>query len=87
GMKHLLRIALIVLVVGIAVVVYLGWPDTARVPFAQVTGKRPTITDPRDQTIPTFKIADAIGWQGGRTPIPAPGLKVQAFAQGLDHPR
>ncbi|AXJ95921.1 MULTISPECIES: sorbosone dehydrogenase family protein [unclassified Sphingomonas] len=86
-MKHLLRIALIVLVVGIAVVVYLGWPDTARVPFAQVTGKRPTITDPRDQTIPTFKIADAIGWQGGRTPIPAPGLKVQAFAQGLDHPR
>ncbi|WP_203310348.1 PQQ-dependent sugar dehydrogenase [Sphingomonas beigongshangi] len=86
-MKHLLRVALIVLLVGIAAVVYLAWPDTARVPFDEVTGKRPKITDPRDQTIPTFKVADAVGWRDGRTPVAAAGLKVQPFAAGLDHPR
>ena len=27
------------------------------------------------------------GWTGGQTPIAAPGLKVNAFATGLEHPR
>ena len=27
------------------------------------------------------------GWPEGVMPTPAPGLKVQAFAQGLQHPR
>lgn len=86
-MKHTFRLLGIIAAIGIAVIAWLAWPDTARVPFERVTGKTPQITDPRDQTIPTVKVADAIGWQNGKTPVPAPGLAVKAFATGLDHPR
>ena len=85
--KHVLRVGAIVLVLLVGVVAYLGWPDRARVAFAAVTGARPAITDPREQTIPTVGIAKAVGWSGDAKPTPAPGLQVAAFATGLDHPR
>ncbi|RZJ16700.1 MAG: sorbosone dehydrogenase family protein, partial [Brevundimonas sp.] len=37
--------------------------------------------------VPTVRIAPAVGWSEGRTPTPAAGLRIQAFATGLDHPR
>jgi glucose/arabinose dehydrogenase len=37
--------------------------------------------------IPTLKMPTAKGWSEGETPTAAPGLKVNAFAAGLDHPR
>jgi glucose/arabinose dehydrogenase len=37
--------------------------------------------------IPTVKIAPAIGWPEGHTPVAAPGFAVAAFAKNLDHPR
>jgi glucose/arabinose dehydrogenase len=37
--------------------------------------------------IPTVKIAPAVGWPQGGAPRPAPGLAVNTFATGLDHPR
>ena len=37
--------------------------------------------------IPTVDVAKAIGWPKGKTPTPAAGLSVSAFAEGLDHPR
>jgi len=33
------------------------------------------------------KVSKAVGWPGGLTPAAAPGLKVNAYASGLDHPR
>ena len=36
--------------------------------------------------IPRTTVAKAVGWKGAR-PTPAPGLRVTAFAEGLDHPR
>ena len=83
-LKHLLRVALLFLVIAIGIGVYLGWPDTARVDIAQVQGTRPLITEPRRQVIPTVKVADVVGWQGGAMPTPAAGLTVQPFARGLD---
>lgn len=51
-------------------------------------GLKPTIPGPKPQgSIPTLKMPTAKGWQDGRTPVPAPGLKVNAFARDLDHPR
>lgn len=50
-------------------------------------GPNPTLPRPRPTLIPTVNIADAIGWQKGGMPTPAKGLKVNAFATGLDHPR
>ncbi len=37
--------------------------------------------------VPTVNPAKAIGWSEGRLPLPAEGLSVQVYAQGLDHPR
>jgi len=34
-----------------------------------------------------MKLSKAVGWKPRETPIPAEGFEVQAFAQGLDHPR
>ena len=86
-LKHVLRVLALVLVVAIGILAYLTWPDTARLSVDQVAGRRPAITDPREQIIPTVGIARPVGWQGGAMPTPAAGLKVQPFATGLDHPR
>lgn len=37
--------------------------------------------------LPTLKMPTARGWDPGQLPIAAPGLKVNAFASGLKHPR
>lgn len=51
-------------------------------------GTAPAIPPAKPQgSIPTLKMPTAQGWTGGQTPIAAPGLKVNAFARGLDHPR
>jgi glucose/arabinose dehydrogenase len=52
------------------------------------TGPNPTLPSPAEpKLVPTVKIAPAKGWAGGAKPIAAPGMTVQAFATGLEHPR
>jgi glucose/arabinose dehydrogenase len=54
----------------------------------QAVGAAPMIPDGRPQgKIPTLKMPTAKGWVLGQTPLAAPGLKVNAFATGLKHPR
>ncbi len=50
-------------------------------------GPRPQLPPPRTTPIPTVKVASAVGWPAGRTPVPAGGFAVAPFAAGLDHPR
>ena len=51
-------------------------------------GSAPAIPPARPQgAIPTLKMPTARGWSPGQTPLAAPGLAVNAFAAGLDHPR
>jgi glucose/arabinose dehydrogenase len=51
-------------------------------------GSAPAIPAARPQgNIPTLKMPTAQGWSEGKTPVAAPGLKVNAFATGLKHPR
>ncbi len=51
-------------------------------------GNAPVIPAAKPQgSIPTLKMPTARGWVQGQTPIAAPGLKVNAFATGLKHPR
>jgi glucose/arabinose dehydrogenase len=64
-----------------------GCRQSATLPLADGTGPQPRLPEPREQLIPTVKIAPAVGWPAGRTPIPAAGLAVRAFADGLEHPR
>ena len=51
-------------------------------------GSTPTIPAAKAQgSIPTLKMPTARGWPHGQTPVAAAGLKVNAFAAGLKHPR
>ena len=50
-------------------------------------GPKTVLPAPNKQTIPTVNIAPAVGWPAGSMPTAAAGLRVQAFASGLDHPR
>ena len=51
-------------------------------------GEDPAIPAAKPQgVIPTLKMPTAQGWSEGQTPIAAAGLKVNAFARGLKHPR
>ncbi|MFN3558706.1 MAG: PQQ-dependent sugar dehydrogenase [Brevundimonas sp.] len=50
-------------------------------------GPNPTLPAPGRSLFPQVNVADATGWPAGRTPTPAQGFRVQAFAAGLSHPR
>lgn len=56
-------------------------------PSHQAVGLTPQIPEARKQGIMTLKLPAAEGWRDGRLPTCAPGLKVNAFASNLDHPR
>lgn len=58
-----------------------------RSPSHQAFGAAPEIPAARKQGIMTLKMPAAEGWKDGRLPTCAPGLAVNAFASGLDHPR
>jgi glucose/arabinose dehydrogenase len=53
-----------------------AWGSAPVVPVAKPQG-----------AIPTLKMPTARGWSDGQIPVAAPGLKVNAFATGLQHPR
>ena len=55
---------------------------------AAAWGSAPAIPEAKPQgAIPTLKMPSAQGWSDGQKPTAAPGLKVNAFAKDLDHPR
>ena len=57
-------------------------------PLPQAVGTAPAIPAAKPQgALPTLKMPTATGWPAGQTPVAAPGLKVNAFATGLKHPR
>ena len=56
-------------------------------PVAAGFGPDPQLPAPRQGLLPTVNIAPASSWPEGATPEAAAGLRVQAFATGLNHPR
>jgi glucose/arabinose dehydrogenase len=59
----------------------------ARLPLEAGIGPRPQLPPAENALIPAIKVSKATGWPAGTTPAAAPGLRVNAFATGLDHPR
>jgi hypothetical protein len=78
-------VARIVALIGAAAVTWRRLQGTAHVP---AWGSSPLVPVAKPQgAIPTLKMPTARGWTGGQTPVAASGLKVNAFATGLKHPR
>ena len=50
-------------------------------------GPNPKLPEPDYQLLAPIKLSPPLGWHDGRTPQAAPGLAVNAFATGLEHPR
>lgn len=77
--------ARIVALIGGAALVWRRMSETQPQP---AWGGAPQILEAKPQgAIPTLKMPTARGWRDGEKPVAAPGLKVNAYASGLDHPR
>ncbi|MGZ5081380.1 MAG: PQQ-dependent sugar dehydrogenase [Usitatibacter sp.] len=72
---------------GICAAALAGCVETSRLPPAADMGPDPVLPPPAKTLLPTVNIAPADGWPSGTQPAAAPGLKVNAFAKGLEHPR
>ena len=64
-----------------------GCGDEATLPLSAGIGPNPKLPPPHQTLIPTVNIAPAKGWPAARRRSRPPGLRVAAFASGLDHPR
>ena len=77
--------ARIVALIGAAALL---WRRTQGAAHKPAWGNAPVIPEAKPQgSIPTLKMPTAQGWSEGEMPTAAPGLQVNAFATGLEHPR
>src|SRR5580698_5884604 len=77
--------ARIVALIGAAALL---WRRLQGVTYEPAWGSAPVVPVAKPQgAIPTLKMPSARGWTDGQKPVAAPGLKVNAFATGLKHPR
>lgn len=83
--RILILLALVALVVAAMVVTRAS--GRAKLPLEAMQGPIRVLPEPDAPLIPVVAVAPVVGWQAGETPTPAAGLKVAAFARGLDHPR
>ncbi len=72
--------------VGVAVALAGCGDDNIAAPNTQY-GARPILPAPQEYLVPPIKVAPAGSWAPGETPTVAAGLKIQALATGLMHPR
>ncbi len=63
-----------------------AWSDPAHDPNAQY-GSDPNLPEPQQYLVPPMKVMSARTWTAGETPQVAAGLRVEALATGLVHPR
>ena len=63
-----------------------GCSDDAFDPQTQI-GPNPTLPAPRQYLFPPMHLASVVGWKEGEKPTVAEGLRIEALATGLEHPR
>ena len=73
--------------IGVIALALTACGEVATLPVSAGIGREPVLPPPKSTLIPTVNIAPAKGWPAGVIPKVAPGLRVAAFATGLDHPR
>src|SRR5579862_5845060 len=77
---------LVAIALSFGAVISLCGCDDGGDPKAQI-GANPTLPSIHQYLLPPVHIAKVVGWKQGETPTVAQGLKVQALATGLEHPR
>jgi glucose/arabinose dehydrogenase len=65
----------------------LGCASNAGLSPSAGIGEDPVLPPPIESALPTIAVAPARGWAESETPTAGAGLRVTAFARGLDHPR
>jgi glucose/arabinose dehydrogenase len=71
----------------VAVVALAGCSEKASIEPAAQSGNAPQLPKAQDFLLPPMKVPDGVGWAQGQFPKVAPGLKIEAIARGLKHPR
>jgi len=77
----------ITLLIATGLLALAGCSEMAKVPVESGYGPNPTLPEPNKTLLPTVNIAPAKGWPDGVKPQAAAGLRVDAFAGDLEHPR
>lgn len=70
-----------------AVTLLVGCGESAKLPDAAGYGPAPKLPAPHKTMVPTVHVAPAKGWDNGKAPTAAQGMRVAAFADQLEHPR
>jgi glucose/arabinose dehydrogenase len=88
-MKTLLKLVLVIAVLaGLGLGgVYFYSQEAATIAIEDGYGPDPALPPPNPRPIPTVNVARAAKWPEDLTPAAAEGLKVNALAKDLDHPR
>ena len=74
----------------VGLLLFAGWVvrgNPSDLPIEKTEGLDPLLVEPKTEKIPSVSLARTIGWQADEAPVPAQGLAVSRFAEGLDHPR
>jgi glucose/arabinose dehydrogenase len=50
-------------------------------------GANPVLPEPQQYLFPPMRLASVVGWKQGEAPTVPKGLKIEALATGLEHPR
>jgi glucose/arabinose dehydrogenase len=60
--------------------------DNSFDPQSQI-GPNPNLPEPKQYLFPPMRLAPVVGWKDGEKPTVANGLRIEALATGLGHPR
>jgi glucose/arabinose dehydrogenase len=76
----------VLMVAGVAVPAGAAFGADAFDTMSQV-GPNPVLPEPQEYLFPPMHLAKVVGWKEGEAPSVAPGLKIEALAKDLQHPR
>ncbi len=80
-------LALVVFACGLGSVWAFSGPPAAQIAAATQYGATPELPAPHQFLLPPMDIAPVVAWGADETPVVPKGLRVEALARGLKHPR
>jgi glucose/arabinose dehydrogenase len=72
---------------GVSLLALAACGDDGKFDTASQTGADPKLPEQNQYLFPPMHLAEVVGWKEGETPTVPEGLKIEALATGLQHPR